>query len=71
MSNGGEMSYLLACNASDVFCSVAPVAGTMMNWFYDACEPLEPISIFEIHGTDDNIPIGMGIAIILEVGGHI
>lgn len=55
MSNGGEMSYLLACNASDVFCSVAPVAGTMMNWFYDACEPLEPISIFEIHGTDDNI----------------
>ena len=55
MSNGGEMSYLLACEASDIFCSAAPVAGTMMNWFYDACEPLEPISIFEIHGTNDNV----------------
>ena len=55
MSNGGELSYLLACQASDIFCSVAPVSGTMMSWFFDTCEPLEPISVFEIHGTDDNV----------------
>ena len=55
MSNGGELSYLLACQASDIFCSVAPVSGTMMSWFYDTCEPLEPISVFEIHGTNDDV----------------
>ena len=32
MSNGGDMSYLLACQASDVFKAVAPVAGWMMTW---------------------------------------
>jgi len=32
MSNGGDMSYLLACQASDVFKAVAPVAGCMMEW---------------------------------------
>ena len=30
MSNGGDMSYLLACKAADVFRAIAPVAGTMM-----------------------------------------
>ena len=30
MSNGGDMSYLLACEANTVFRAVAPVAGTMM-----------------------------------------
>ena len=55
MSNGGELCYLLACMASDIFCSVAPVSGTMMSWFYDTCEPLEPISVFEIHGTNDDV----------------
>jgi polyhydroxybutyrate depolymerase len=30
MSNGGDMSFLLACEASDLFRAVAPVAGSMM-----------------------------------------
>jgi len=55
MSNGGDMSYLLACQASDVFRAVAPVAGCMMTWIYDSCEPIRPIPVFEIHGTDDDV----------------
>ena len=50
MSNGGDMSYLLACQASDVFRAVAPVAGCMMTWLYNSCAPLNPIPVFEIHG---------------------
>jgi len=55
MSNGGDMSYLLACQASDVFKAVAPVAGCMMTWLYNSCVPLNPIPVFEIHGTDDDV----------------
>ena len=55
MSNGGDMSYLLACQASDVFKAVAPVAGCMMTWLYNSCAPLNPIPVFEIHGTVDDV----------------
>ena len=55
MSNGGDMSYLLACQASDVFKAVAPVAGCMMTWIYDSCVPTSPIPVFEIHGTEDDV----------------
>jgi len=55
MSNGGDMSYLLACQASDVFRAIAPVAGCMMSWIYDSCDPQRPLPVFEIHGTDDNV----------------
>ena len=54
MSNGGDMSYLLACEASDLIRAIAPVAGCMMEWIQDSCNPLYPRSVFEIHGTNDN-----------------
>jgi len=49
ISNGGMMTYRLACEASDLFAAVAPVAGALSV----ACEPSEPVSILAIHGTDD------------------
>jgi polyhydroxybutyrate depolymerase len=55
MSNGGDMSYFLACEAPDVFRAVAPVAGCMMEWFYNSCSPANPIPVFEIHGTNDEV----------------
>ena len=55
MSNGGDMSYLLACEASEIFRAIAPVAGCMMTWIYDSCGPIDPITVFEIHGTDDDV----------------
>ena len=55
MSNGGDMSYLLACEASDVFKAIAPVAGMILQWIYDTCTPENPMPVFEIHGTQDYV----------------
>jgi polyhydroxybutyrate depolymerase len=59
MSNGGDMSYMLACQTDDIFKAIAPVAGCMMENIYNTCNP-SPIPIFEIHGTDDNITLWNG-----------
>ena len=54
MSNGGDMSYLLACQAPDVFRAIAPITGCMMEWIYSSCNKENPIPVFQVHGTDDN-----------------
>ena len=53
MSNGGDMSYMLACQANDVFRAIAPVAGCMMEEIYNTCDS-SPIPVLEIHGDNDN-----------------
>jgi len=55
MSNGGEMCYLLACKSPDSFKAIAPVAGMMLQTFFEICNKDKPIPIFEIHGTKDEI----------------
>jgi polyhydroxybutyrate depolymerase len=50
LSNGGIMSYRLACEASDIFAAIGPVAGTLN---YKRCEPSQPVSVIHFHGTDD------------------
>ncbi len=60
MSNGGDMSYLLACTSSDLFKAVAPVAGVLMKGLKDSCELSSPVPIFEIHGTADKISLFEG-----------
>jgi polyhydroxybutyrate depolymerase len=55
MSNGGDFCYLLACQASDVFQAVAPVAGMIMQDIMDACTPYSTTNILEIHGTEDDV----------------
>ncbi len=58
LSNGGIMSYRLACEAADVFAAIGPVAGTQN---YIRCEPSEPVSVVHFHGTDDtHLPYGGG-----------
>ena len=59
MSNGGDMSYMLACQASDIFRAIAPVAGSMMETIYSSCDS-SPLSVLEIHGTDDSITLWDG-----------
>lgn len=51
MSNGGMMSYRLACEASDVFRAIAAVAGTDGT---TACRPGRPVPVFHIHARDDD-----------------
>lgn len=57
MSNGGDLSYLLACESSSLFRAVAPVAGTMMLSKMRTCKPTRAMPILAIHGTDDVITL--------------
>jgi len=51
MSNGGFMSNRLACDRADVFAAVAPVSGTLGVGV--SCDPSQPVSVLEAHGTAD------------------
>jgi polyhydroxybutyrate depolymerase len=51
MSNGGLMAYRLACEASDVFTAIAPVAGTDNT---RSCAPKNPVSVLHIHARNDS-----------------
>jgi polyhydroxybutyrate depolymerase len=48
MSNGGLMSYRLACDTT-LFAAIGPVAGTLLG----ECDGAAPISVLHIHGTED------------------
>ena len=54
MSNGGDMSYLLGCEAPDIFKAIAPITGCMMKWIYDSCNENDPVPVFHVHGTADH-----------------
>lgn len=51
MSNGGMLSYRLACEMADTFKAIAAVAGTDNT---TRCTPTSPISILHIHGQNDD-----------------
>lgn len=63
LSNGGYLSYRLACEASDIFTAVAPVAGaiginaigggTNFESDFTECAFSRPVSILDTHGTSD------------------
>jgi len=53
MSNGGFMSYLLACEMNEQFAAVASVTGTMATALIESANPPGPIAVMEIHGTAD------------------
>lgn len=53
ISNGGMMSYHLACNAPETFKAVASVAGSMTTPTYTNCDSGVSVPVFAIHGTFD------------------
>jgi polyhydroxybutyrate depolymerase len=55
MSNGGDMTYRLACELSDRIAAVASVTGTMITDIYESCDPSFPMPIIHYHGTADAI----------------
>ena len=62
MSNGGIMSYTLACT-TDIFSAIGPVAGIQLN----PCPSPRPASVMHIHGTADRlVPYngGQGFSVI-------
>ena len=53
MSNGGFMSYHLACNLSTKIAAVASVTGSMSTQTLDDCSPQHSTPILQIHGSLD------------------
>jgi polyhydroxybutyrate depolymerase len=61
MSNGGFMSYDLACYLSNRIAAIASVTGTMIWSHGNNCNPSHPVPVMEIHGTADGVvPYGGG-----------
>jgi polyhydroxybutyrate depolymerase len=65
LSNGGFLSYRLGCEAADLFAAIAPGAGsvgtndnawgTTTTSDFTSCDPSQPISVLDIHGTADGL----------------
>jgi polyhydroxybutyrate depolymerase len=53
MSNGGFMSYHLACNISARIAAIASVTGSMTEQTFEDCDPIHPTPILQIHGAQD------------------
>lgn len=53
MSNGGFMSYELACQLSSRVAAIASVTGSMTAGRLATCAPGRPVPVLEIHGTAD------------------
>jgi len=63
ISNGGFMSFRLACDAADLFAAVAPVTATMPAALGPRCNPGAPVAVFVINGTADPL--------VPYAGGHV
>ena len=58
-SNGGFMSYRMACVHADVIAAIVSVAGTTFADPKD-CRPSAPVSVLQIHGTADDVIVFTG-----------
>ena len=53
-SNGGFMSYSLACANAETFRGIGSVGGLMGGNDWTTCAPSQPVPVVHIHGTNDN-----------------
>jgi len=53
MSNGGFMSFLLACQLSEKIAAIGSVTGSMTPETYNNSNPQHPTPILQMHGTSD------------------
>lgn len=51
IAGGAAMTYRLACELSNRVIAIASVSGTMQGG--DTCHPTRPVSVLEMHGTED------------------
>ncbi len=59
MSNGGFMSYRLACELNGRVAAAASVTGSMVPGYIGNCNPGRAVPVLEIHGTQDTtVPYG-------------
>jgi polyhydroxybutyrate depolymerase len=55
LSNGGFMSYDLACKLNNRIAAIASVSGSMIASHFNACNVLRPTPIMQIHGDIDAV----------------
>jgi polyhydroxybutyrate depolymerase len=67
MSNGGFMSYDLACALSERIAAIASVTGSMTYARLSVCNVLHPMPVMEIHGTADGTVPYPGSAVFVPV----
>jgi len=53
-SAGADATWLVACHLSGRVAAVAPVSGVLL---YQPCRPKQPVSVLQIFGTHDLIPL--------------
>jgi poly(3-hydroxybutyrate) depolymerase len=53
-SNGGQMTYRLACESADLIAGIVSLAG-LRPLDYGHCQPSEPVNVLHIHGTADAV----------------
>lgn len=64
-SNGGFMSYRMACEHAGTIAGVASLAGATFADTAD-CSPSEPVSVLQVHGTNDDVIAYDGGTIITD-----
>lgn len=64
VSAGSVMTYRLACDLSNQIAAIASVSGAMRP---DDCQPARPVSVLEMHGTNDCWTGGCPYAVLLGV----
>ena len=67
MSNGGFMSYELACQLSNRIAAIASVTGSMAASHVAACAPSRAVPVLEIHGTADGTVPYAGNAVFVPI----
>jgi len=60
MSNGGMMTFRLACEAADTFAAFAPVIANLPADAEAGCRPLRPVPMVIISGTQDRLVLWQG-----------
>ncbi len=55
MSNGGYMSFMLACELSDRIAAIGSVTGSMVRDSFTQCDPGRPVPVIQFHGTEDGV----------------
>jgi polyhydroxybutyrate depolymerase len=53
LSNGGAMSYRLACERAGVFRAIAPIGAGNQAAAFPGCAPEAPVALLHVHGTAD------------------
>lgn len=67
MSNGGFLSYSLACELENKIAAIASVTGSMVTAKLNSCNPSRPVPVMEIHGdADDVVPYNGGTLLSFE-----